>query len=105
MSSKSRGDGAPAYRDPVAWKDSSYQRGKRSDIFSLGVLLWEISSGQIPCNGRTGTADIILYRLKGFRDSPFPGTSEEYINLYSECWDEDPNKRPWCTNVYMRLDN
>src|SRR6185312_4177809 len=103
--SKSRGDGAPAYKDPVSLRDDSYQRGKRSDIFSLGVILWEISSGKIPCGGLTEPLQIFMYRLTGSRDSPFPGTSEEYISLYSTCWDEDPNKRPLCAEVYERLNN
>ncbi|CAG8580605.1 4171_t:CDS:2 [Paraglomus occultum] len=46
-----------------------------------------------------------MYRLEGARDPPFPGTPEDYINLYSECWDEDPDKRPSCANVYERLKN
>src|SRR6185436_16398008 len=92
--SKSRGDGAPAYIDPVYLKDKSYKRGKRSDIFSLGVILWEISGGKDPCGGLTEAADIIVYRINGSRDFPFPGTPQEYVNLYSDCWNEDPNKRP-----------
>ena len=101
--SKSRGDGAPAYKDPVSLGGNSYQRGKKSDIFSLGVILWEISSGKSPYGELTEPMQICVYRLKGSRDSPFPGTPEEYINLYSDCWDEDPNKRPLCANIHMRL--
>jgi len=101
--SKSHGYGTPAYKDPVSLKNSSYKRGKKSDIFSLGVILWEISSGQMPCEGRTEIAPIIVYRLEGSRDPPFSGTPEEYVNLYSECWNEDPSKRPFCENVYKQL--
>src|SRR6185312_4972985 len=32
--SKPRGDGAVAYKDPVSFKNTSYQLGKKSDIFS-----------------------------------------------------------------------
>ncbi|RIB11350.1 kinase-like domain-containing protein [Gigaspora rosea] len=35
--------GMPAYMDPRCFKDLKYD--KKSDIFSLGVILWEISSG------------------------------------------------------------
>ena len=92
--STSKGEGNVAYLDPLSFKDKSYKRGKQSDIFSLGVILWEISSGKIPCQGVTTNYGILLYRLNGSRDPPFPGTSEPYIDLYSKCWDEDPNKRP-----------
>src|SRR6185312_17063261 len=88
-----------AYIDPLSFKDKSYRRGKKSDIFSLGVILWEISSGKIPCEGATTNYEVLLYRLNGSRDSAFPGTSKYYINLYSKCWDENPDKRPACEKV------
>ncbi|CAG8476553.1 2218_t:CDS:2 [Paraglomus occultum] len=94
--SPSNGLGTLAYKDPASFNDDneSCEHGKESDIFSLGVILWEISSGKMPCDGHREHATIVMYRLNGSRDNPFPGTPEEYIKLYSECWDEDPNKRP-----------
>ena len=101
--STSKGEGNMAYIDPLSFKDKSYKRGKQSDIFSLGVILWEISSGKIPCEGVTTNYEILLYRLNGSRDSPFPGTSKQYIDLYSGCWDEDPNRRPSSETVNKLL--
>ena len=49
--STSRGEGSTAYIDPVTFENESYKRGIKSDIFSLGVILWEISSGKSPCEG------------------------------------------------------
>ena len=63
-------EGHAAYIDPVAFKDASYKRGKKSDIFSLGVTLWEISSGKRPCEGRSELTEVYLYRLHGLRDPP-----------------------------------
>ncbi|CAG8480773.1 5060_t:CDS:10 [Paraglomus occultum] len=101
--SKYENDGIQAYVDPLSLADVSYQRGKESDIFSLGVILWEISSGQRPCEGMTSAASIIEFRLNGSRDEPVLGTPEDYIDLYSECWDEDPDDRPSCEDVHERL--
>src|SRR6185312_17157339 len=70
--STSKGEGNMAYIDPLSFKDEFYKCGKQSDIFSLGVILWEISSGKIPCGGVTTNYGISLYRLNGSRDSPFP---------------------------------
>ncbi|CAG8563625.1 5285_t:CDS:2, partial [Paraglomus occultum] len=94
-----------AYVDPVSFKDYSYKLRKESDVFSLGVILWEISSGKIPCEQLTADSDIIIYRLNGFYDKPFPGTPTAYVELYSKCWDEDPEKRPASEDVYLNLES
>src|SRR5438128_3188060 len=76
--STSKGDGTVAYKDPLCFKGDPYRRGKKSDIFSLGVIFWEISSGKIPCEGRVEIHAIVMYRLNGFRDEPVLGTPEKY---------------------------
>ena len=37
-----------AYIEPQCYKINNYVRDKKSDIYSLGVLLWEITSGCPP---------------------------------------------------------
>ena len=101
--SASHGKGHTAYIDPLSFNGTLDRRGTESDIFSLGVLLWEVSSGRIPCEGRTLIHEVILYRLQGSRDPPFPGTPKDYIKLYSDCWSEDPKLRPSSGDVYRRL--
>ena len=100
--SESRGEGTAAYRDPVSFRDPSYRRKKESDVFGLGVMLWEISSGKVPCEG-CKSHEVPKYREKGFRDPPFEETPETYVRLYSECWREDPCKRPTSRDVYQQL--
>src|SRR5438128_7904215 len=102
--STSKGGGTVAYKDPLCFKGEKYRRGKKSDIFGLGVILWELSSGQNPCDGCIESHEIVIYRLRGSRDKAVLGTSEEYIKLYSECWHENPDKRPFCEEVHNRLD-
>src|SRR5438128_4070890 len=101
--STSKGEGTDAYKDPLSLTTTKYKRGKKSDIFSIGVLLWEISSGKLPCEGRTRNHEVIIYRQNGFRDPPFPGTPTEYIKLYSECWSQDADERPSCGEIYKQL--
>src|SRR6185312_6216818 len=101
--STSRGEGTAAYRDPLSFNDRSYKRGKKSDIFSLGVVLWEISSGKLPCEGCTQSFEVFKYRQQGYRDPPFDETPEAYIMLYSKCWSEDSNNRPLCEEIYCCL--
>ena len=37
-----------AYIDPQCYIKNNYQQDDKSDIYSLGVLFWEISSGKPP---------------------------------------------------------
>ena len=94
--------GKAAYMDPLSLKNESYSRGPKSDIFSLGVLLWEISSGEMPFKGCRET-EIELLRFQGVRHDPVVGTPEGYIALYTECWDEMPDNRPSSEEVHRRL--
>ena len=62
-----------------------------------------ISGGKRPCDGLQNYRDIVAYRLKGSRDAPVSGTPEEYITLYSACWDDVPEKRPSCEHIFDSL--
>src|SRR6185437_11920640 len=90
LQQKSRSDvqGTLPYLDPKCLYDTSTKRNKKSDIFSFGVVLWEISGGKKPCDELQNSSDIIAYRLNGRHDAPISGTPEEYITLYSACWDD-----------------
>ncbi|KAF0467440.1 map kinase kinase kinase [Gigaspora margarita] len=48
MNSNSIVRGMPAYVEPQCILKKEYQRDKRSDVYSAGVILWEISSGKPP---------------------------------------------------------
>ncbi|KAF0548834.1 kinase-like protein [Gigaspora margarita] len=48
MTSNSIVRGMPAYVEPQCLFNQEYQRDKRSDVYSAGVTLWEISSGKPP---------------------------------------------------------
>ncbi|RIA89378.1 kinase-like domain-containing protein [Glomus cerebriforme] len=75
---------------------------KESDIYSLGVLFWEISSGIPPFSEQN---DVMLpYKIsQGYREKIVPGTPEDYVNLYTECWDGEPDKRPTASQILARL--
>jgi hypothetical protein len=94
--------GMPAYIDPQCFKKDSYIRDKKSDIYSLGVLLWEITSGYPPF------PEIQMQTLgfkiaMGLRENPIDGTPPNYVNLYQKCWDDDPSLRPTIGDVFNAL--
>ncbi|CAB5335379.1 unnamed protein product [Rhizophagus irregularis] len=63
---------------------------------SIGVLLWEISSDRPPFYTEDEQYDIsLIYEItQGLREKPIPDTSIAYINLYTDCWNEEPDNRP-----------
>jgi serine/threonine protein kinase len=65
-----------------------------SDIYSIAMLMWEISSGQPPFINYEHENEIVMNIINGIRPKIVPGTPLEYKNLMKECWDADPLKRP-----------
>jgi serine/threonine protein kinase len=66
----------------------------QSDIYSIGMLMWEISSGQPPFNDYENDYNLALNIINGMRPKVIAGTPLEYENLMKQCWDADPSKRP-----------
>ena len=97
--------GTQAYLDPKCFNGNESKQDEKSDIFSLGIILWEISSRKYPCSELDSISDIKLYRLNGGRHDIIPGTPEEYKNLYMECWDDESEKRPTSKQCYHILKN
>src|ERR1044072_3905677 len=91
--SNSLQNGMPAYTDPQSYMQDRYKRNKKSDIFSFGMILWEISSEKEPFAG-CSDFQIVCKISKGIREKRVDGTPESYFELYTECWDEDSEKRP-----------
>src|SRR5438128_1875813 len=91
--SKVNQHGMPAYMDPQCFIKKGYTRDYRSDIFSLGVLFWEISACKLPWAGEE--ADVIQDLLRrGYREDPIETTPMNFYCLYTRCWDQDPRARP-----------
>ncbi|PKY60747.1 kinase-like protein [Rhizophagus irregularis] len=52
-----------------------------SDIYSIAILMWEISSGQPPFINYEHENDIVMNIINGIRPKIVPGTPLEYKNL------------------------
>ncbi|CAG8473226.1 5099_t:CDS:2 [Funneliformis mosseae] len=100
-------DGKAVIRDPglFVMGDMKHKPDQRSDIYSLGVILWEISSCKPPF-GKSGSQVILTMAImvRKTREQPVPNTSEEYIQLYQQCWDHEPNLRPNIEQICDQLD-
>jgi serine/threonine protein kinase len=98
--------GMPAYVEPQCYKDGDYIRDEKSDIYSLGVLLWEITSGYPPFSRNSSFKDTALtFKIaNGHREEPIINTPRVYVNLYQRCWNDDPKLRPTVNEVFVILE-
>ncbi|CAB4388514.1 unnamed protein product [Rhizophagus irregularis] len=78
---------------------------EKSDIYSVGVLFWEISSGHPPFYTEGGQYDIdlALEISQGLGEKPIPNTPDDYIKVYTDCWSGEPVNRPTINQVVERL--
>jgi serine/threonine protein kinase len=78
--------GLVPYVDPkilIGQRSNNKQINEKSDIYSVGVLLWEISSGRPPfCDEQYGIS-LALKISQGFRETIVPDTPENYMKIYT----------------------
>ncbi|CAG8674986.1 255_t:CDS:2, partial [Racocetra fulgida] len=65
-----------------------------SDVYSLGMIMWEITSGQRPFSERSHDVHPINDICDGIRPPVINGTTKPYIELMMKSWETDPSKRP-----------
>ncbi|PKY53882.1 kinase-like protein, partial [Rhizophagus irregularis] len=97
--------GMVEYIEPQCFKKDNigYKKDKKSDIYSLGVLLWEISSGRPPFSNHPQDILAVHISCLNLREKPIEGTPPEYQQLYQKCWDGEPKSRPDIEEVYETL--
>ncbi|RIA91909.1 kinase-like domain-containing protein, partial [Glomus cerebriforme] len=96
--------GVIPYVDPKIFNNPSYKLNKKSDVYSVGVLIWQISSGYQPFFTESANyACLMLSILNGKREQIIDETPIGYSKLYKECWKYEPNERPNMQEVVSTL--
>ena len=91
----------------ISWKAPElFKKGgvcsSASDVYSYGMLLWEIASHKMPFEGLE--IDIVKFRIedgeKEIIPTDCPASFSEIINL---CWHQTPDLRPDISTVLQKL--
>ncbi|RGB25999.1 kinase-like domain-containing protein [Rhizophagus diaphanus] len=104
--SQSKIFGLIPYIDPKSFNRSTttpYVLNNKSDVYSIGILLWEISSCQPPFHDKSHDFSLISSILQGLRETPTHDTPKEYIKIYTDCWNIEPDNRPTINQVVDEL--
>ncbi|KAM6933462.1 mitogen-activated protein kinase kinase kinase 10 [Xenentodon cancila] len=93
--------GTYAWMAPEVIKLSLFS--KSSDVWSFGVLLWELLTGEVPY--REIDALAVAYGVAMNKLTlPVPSTCPEpFAQLLGECWSPNPHSRPSFTSILRRL--
>ncbi|CAG8826553.1 44353_t:CDS:1, partial [Gigaspora margarita] len=90
--------------DPEFLKNLNLQFTKLSDIYSLGMVMWSITSERLPFENYTIQNILInLITSKNIRENSIQDTPQEYIELYGKCWNSNSKERPTAHEVYDKL--
>ncbi|GLV34596.1 TGF-beta activated kinase 1 [Carabus blaptoides fortunei] len=94
--------GSAAWMAPEVFESSSYT--EKCDVFSWGIILWEVLSRKKPFEEIGGSAFRILWAVhKGQRPPLLEGCPPTIEKLMTACWDQNPTLRPTMQEVVQSM--
>jgi len=97
--------GVIPYIAPEIFKGANFS--KESDIYSMGMIMWELTTGCKPFANIEHDSDLIYKIINGKRPEITNDTPEYFSDLIGKCWNSDLAKRPSakkiCEILYLWL--
>ncbi|POG76078.1 kinase-like domain-containing protein [Rhizophagus irregularis DAOM 181602=DAOM 197198] len=84
--------GVIPYIAPEIFKGAKFSQA--SDIYSLGMIMWECTTGCKPFANIEHDHNLVYNIIDGKRPEITEDTPEFLANLMKRCWDSDPKNRP-----------
>ncbi|RHZ84430.1 hypothetical protein Glove_82g74 [Diversispora epigaea] len=77
----------------------------KSDIYSLGILMWEIATGETPFGKHEHDSDLQFAIVNGYRPKIHKEIPQEYVTLMKQCWDANPYNRPDVNTIRKKMES
>ena len=98
--------GSPLYAAPEVIRKEDMAVSKMSDVYSFGIVMWELLSEDLPFRDIPLVQVPFLVAEKGVRPSISSldrDESPEYFEIMESCWSENPEERPDFVEISARL--